>query len=291
MPDELKIVRALAGIFSGGKELHIGLGDDCAEIGMAKGALLVAADQVIEKVHYESRTSAFAAGKKLMLRNVSDIAAMGGAPHWALLTIAAGKEHDENYILDFCRGVAAAGKAYGVAVVGGDTAALPEAGCVATLTIFGEAPESGGITRSGAKPGDLLYVTGKIGGSFVSGRHLDFSPRIREGKFLAEKRLATAMLDVSDGLLLDALRLAQASGVSLMIEPEKVPLHVEAAVPGAWSDGEDYELLFTSPEKLEKLWPKDFAPVTCWGRCVKGDGILLNCDGTPFKCGKLGYEH
>ncbi|MCQ2377745.1 MAG: thiamine-phosphate kinase [Victivallaceae bacterium] len=290
MPEELKIVRALADIFGGGRDLRIGIGDDCAEIGVSKNALLVAADQVIENIHYDSRTAAYAAGQKLLLRNVSDVAAMGGTPRWAVLTVAVGK-HDAQYVLDFCRGVAGAGKQWGVTVVGGDTAALPQAGCVATLTILGEASSSGSVTRSGARAGDFLYVTGKIGGSFASGRHLDFTPRLKEGRFLADHRLASAMLDVSDGLLLDASRLAQASGVALEIEPEKVPLHADASAPGAWSDGEDYELLFTSPKPLETVWPEDFAPLCRWGRCVEGDGELLNPGGSRFICGKLGYEH
>ncbi len=290
MLEELKIVRQLEKLFPVGRDVLTGIGDDCAVLSVGGKILLAAADQVIENIHFTPETSPVAAGKKLLLRNVSDIAAMGGAPRWAILTVAV-NGRDEQYVLDFCRGVAEAAALFDVSVIGGDTASLPAKGVVATLTILGEAPPTGAVTRSGAKPGDYLYVTGRIGNSFLSGRHLDFMPRVAEGRFLAEHHLASAMLDVSDGLLLDAARLAKASQVDLLIEPEKVPLHADACAPQAWSDGEDYELIFTSPEKLEKLEDEALVPVSCWGRCVSGSGRLLDRDGKPFQSERLGYEH
>lgn len=289
MLDELKIVRQLGTIFPGGSDVLTGIGDDCAVVRCDGKSLLAAADQVIEKIHFTPETPPEKAGKKLLLRNVSDIAAMGGTPRWAILTLAV-NGRDENYILDFCRGVAEAAKRFGVEIIGGDTASLPDTGVVATLTILGEAPAGGAVTRDGARAGDYLYVTGKIGNSFLSGRHLDIEPRLKEGQFLAEKHLASAMLDVSDGLLLDAARLAAASHVALQIEPEKVPLFSGARAPEAWSEGEDYELIFTSPEKLTALGDT-LAPICCWGRCVPGNGELLNKEGKPFQSERLGYEH
>ncbi len=289
MLDELKIVRQLGAVFPGGSDVLTGIGDDCAAVRAPANPLLVAADQVIERIHFTPETPPEKAGAKLLLRNVSDIAAMGGTPRWAILTLAV-NGRDEKYIMDFCRGVAEAGSRYGVTVIGGDTASLPSAGVAATLTILGEAPSGGAITRDGARVGDYLYVTGKIGNSFLSGRHLDIEPRLKEGQYLAQRHLASAMLDVSDGLLLDAARLAAASHVALQIEPEKVPLFPGARAPEAWSEGEDYELIFTSPEKLETLG-KTLVPICCWGRCVAGDGELLDKTGKPFQSERLGYEH
>lgn len=292
MIDELKLLESLPGIFSPDASVTIPPGDDCAEfVTSSTERYLAAADQLVEQIHFDEKTSPEVAGAKLLNRNLSDIAAMGGTPCWALLTIAAnGKTTD--YLLEFFRGVARAAKKWQIPVIGGDCASLPEKGLVATLTIIGKSPAAGAIKRSGASAGEYLYVSGKIGNSYKSGRHLTFTPRIAEGAFLAENRLATAMLDVSDGLLLDAQRLASASQVDLKIEIERIPLNDDAVLPQALSDGEDYELLFTSPcRDLEKFWKKEFAPLTRIGRVVPGNGKLVSPNGDAIKDVKLGYVH
>ncbi len=290
MPDELEILRRLLPGLPAGSGVALGPGDDCAALEISGGKLLLAAvDQLVGGVHYlPESTSPERAGAKLMKRNLSDIAAMGGIPRWALLAVAfEGRSAD--WVTAFCRGAAAAGTRYGVAVVGGDLARLAGKGEAASLTILGEVAAKEMVCRSGACPGDLVYVTGAIGNSFLSEHHLDFEPRLAEGRFLAANGFATAMLDVSDGLLLDAERLAAASGADITIDAAAVPLRAGAALPGALGDGEDYELLFTvrgeEAERLEREWPKELAPIRRIGFVAAGEGRLRG------EYGRKGYEH
>lgn len=301
MIHELDILAGLLPKLKAGPDVPVGPGDDCAAIDLGGGLLLLAAvDQLIGGVHFvPGETPPRVAGAKLLKRNLSDIAAMGGIPKWALLTLAADGRSDQ-YLLDFALGAAEAAEAYGVAIVGGDLAALPPGSNLeaTTLTILGTVPAAEIVRRSGARPGDILMVTGKLGDSFGSGRHLTFAPRLAEGRFLAQEAYASAMIDLSDGCLLDASRLAAASGVALELDPARLPRHADATIEGALGDGEDYELLFTVPELRAKAlaasWPADFAPLTRIGRVLAagtpggvfspgGDNLLQNRRG--------GYVH
>lgn len=297
MMNELKILNRLLPTLTQAPDVVNGPGDDCAVLKTSgELRLLAAVDQLIGDVHYYmDSTPAAAAGAKLMKRNLSDIAAMGGTPKWALLALAVNGRTEE-WLLEFCRGVNEAGAACGVSLVGGDLAELKKHGEAGSLTILGEIAASEVILRSGAHPGDRLYVTGEFGNSLASGHHLDFTPRLREGRLLAAKHFATAMLDVSDGLLLDAVRLARASQVDLVIAPETVPLRSGATRETALSDGEDYELLFTVPAErsgeLERVWPSDFAPLHCIGTAERGEGEVRSPAGHILSRNrKIGYEH
>jgi len=289
--EELKILSALLPELKQDASVAVGPGDDCAVLrspGGGKTELLAAVDQLAREVHYTGGTAPELAGAKLLKRNLSDIAAMGGSPRWALLTVAAGGR-DAEWVLRFCRGVAACAEKYGVVLAGGDLAGLTADTEVATLTILGEVPAGEAVRRSGARPGDALYVTGEIGNSFASQHHLTFSPRLAEGAFLRGR--AHAMLDVSDGLLLDAGRLARASGVDLALDGGKVPLRSGAALPGALGDGEDYELLFAAPPGLESAWPPNFAKLTRIGEVLPGSGRVLDGSGNEYLTRRTGYEH
>ena len=257
---ELALLKAILPLLPGNDQVIVGPGDDCAVLKWNEEYdLLVTVDQLIESVHYTPETSPEEAGAKLMKRNLSDIAAMGGEPLWAVVTLAAGS--DKGRLAKFMAGVAREAARYGTALCGGDISALPSEGVVTTLTLAGRVPRDQAVLRSGARPGDLLYVTGEIGNAFLSGHHLNFTPRLAEGQALREK--ARAMLDISDGLLLDAQRMAQSSRADLEINASRVPLRAGARLPGALSDGEDYELLFCGPPGL---------PGTVIGRVLPGEG-------------------
>ena len=290
MINEKEILEKLPGLLPLTPLIAAGAGDDCAVINLpGSEQLLAAADQVIENVHFLPETPPEIVGKKLMNRNLSDIAAMGGVPLTALLTLAVNGKSQE-YVERFISGVADAGMFYNVPVCGGDTACLPVPGVCATLTILGSIPHGRAVMRSGAKPGDFVYVTGCIGNSFKSGHHLHFQPRLKEGAFLRE--LASAMLDISDGLLLDAERLAVSSNVSVVLDLDKVPLRSGAVVPSAFSDGEDYELLFTSPEKITSFPSPEMAQVSCIGQTVPFCGSrLVDKNQSPITMDKTGYVH
>ena len=274
---ELALLKAILPILPGNDQVIVGPGDDCAVLKWNEEYdLLVTVDQLIESVHYTPETSPEEAGAKLMKRNLSDIAAMGGEPLWAVVTLAAGS--DEGQLAKFMAGAAREAARYGTALCGGDISALPARGVVTTLTLAGRVPRGQAILRSGARPGDLLYVTGEIGNSFLSGHHLSFTPRLAEGQALRGK--ARAMLDISDGLLLDARRMAQSSRADLEIDVSAVPLRAGASLPDALSDGEDYELLFCGPPGL---------PSTVIGRVLPGTGEVRTPGLTEI--GKYGYEH
>ena len=290
MMDEIEILRKLPGLLPLNGRIAVGAGDDCAVVNMPGGRqLLAAADQVIENVHFLPDTPPRLVGRKLMNRNLSDIAAMGGTPLTALLTVAAGGR-DSRWIEELISGAAEAGRLHDVPICGGDTSSLPCDGGAASLTILGEIPEGTAVLRSGARPGDGLFVTGCIGNSFPSGHHIDFVPRLAEGDFLRPR--ASAMIDVSDGLLLDAMRIADASGVSIVLYPEKIPLREGAVAPGAFSDGEDYELLFTSLHDFSEKLPAGLAGMTRIGQVVpRGTSPLVTPGHRPFIMEKSGYVH
>ena len=246
--NELQLLNNILPLLPVNDSVITGAGDDCAVLKWNdEYDLLVTVDQLIKEVHFLPGTSPETAGEKLVKRNLSDIAAMGGEPLWAVMTIAANGESTAS-LTDFMKGVAAACSRYSVALCGGDISSLKTPGFVTTFTLAGRIPRNQAVLRSTAKPGETLYVTGEIGNSFLSEHHLNFTPRLDLAAFL--RREATAAMDISDGLLLDAQRLAASSGVDLVIEAEKVPLRRGARLPEALSDGEDYELLFCGREGL-----------------------------------------
>ncbi len=288
--DELSLLEQLLPGLHCGRDTVIGPGDDCAALDCGGPELLLAAaDHLIADVHYfAENTRPEDAGAKLFNRNASDIAAMGGRPRWALLSAAA-KDFDNDYLLRFSQGAARAAKVCDASLVGGDIAGLPFPGLSASLTILGSVPKDEVITRAGARAGDLVCVTGCIGNSLLSGHHLNFRPRLEEGRILASKHLAHAMLDVSDGLLLDLQRMAEMSGVQMVLDPARVPLRAGAKLPEALSDGEDYELLFTiSPEREKEL---ESIAASVIGTVRAGSPAVLDPAGKDLLTGKKGYEH
>ena len=268
-----------------------GPGDDCAVVEFNGGKLLLAVDQVTENIHFTSQTAPERAGAKLVKRNLSDIAAMGGYPLWMMLAVSNGSR-DMEWVKRFVSGAEKAAELFDVPIVGGDTSSLPAEGFTASISIIGCANLP--VLRSGAKPGDLIYVTGKIGNSFHSEHHLDFIPHLAEGKALSGT--AHAMMDVSDGLLLDAERMAKASKADFYLDLDNIPLRQGAVMPQALGDGEDYCLLFTcAPDTdIEKLFTDSnlqSTPVMI-GRVEAGNGTLYDLkSGSRINMENSGYEH
>lgn len=221
-----------------------GPGDDCAVIQTSfnESVTLLKADSVVEGIHFLSGEQMRRVGWKAVCRAVSDIAAMGGRPLHALIAVAVKPEMPLQTLEDFYSGISDAAKSYNVAIVGGET--VRTAGpLVCSIFLTGTVPAEHCILRSGGKPGDVLLVTGKLGGSFASGRHLDFTPRLAEGQWLAKHEGTHAMMDLSDGLAVDAPRLAKASQCGLKIDVELIPCTEGCGVSQAVGDGEDFELL------------------------------------------------
>ncbi|MBW8782851.1 MAG: thiamine-monophosphate kinase [Verrucomicrobia bacterium] len=246
-----------------------GIGDDCAVLPASSRRQLVTVDPVIYQNHFDDTVSARAAGEKLLKRNLSDIAAMGGRPRAAVIALALDPTVRTRWLADFYRGLAAAARRHGVPIVGGDVA-QHTGGLVATLTLIGEA-SARVLTRHGASAGDWIYVTGTLGGSIL-GHHHRFTPRLAEGKWLASRREVRSLLDLSDGLAKDVQALAPAGtvpaleGASIPISPAALQCARRSGRPPlhhALEDGEDYELLFTVSARadlgaFEAAWKRKF---------------------------------
>ncbi len=229
----------------GAGQLLVGPGDDCAVTRTTSGDLqLLTVDQLVQGRHFEPGTDIDLIARKAIARSVSDIAAMGGQPAWSLGTgvLPKGYAH-ANALFDAMHRWA---NHWHCPLIGGDIASHSSTDHPLTLTVtVGGSMPSGSmpVLRSGARPGDLLYVTGQIGGSFESGWHLRFEPRVEVGQW-ASRTNAHAMMDLSDGLGRDANRIAVASGVRIELDATKLPIsHHCAGWQQAVSEGEDYELL------------------------------------------------
>ena len=248
-------------------DVLVGPGDDCAVIDAGDKCLVIGVDQVIEGRHYLPETPAELIGRKLVARNLSDLAAMGAKPRFMLLSSTSSKAKDEAWLRKFHQGVLSLGKEFGVCLIGGDLATT-ENESVASLTIIGETEQNSYICRSGAKSGDYLFATGSYGNSFDSQHHLNFTPRVEEGVWLNEFGVS-AMIDVTDGLLKDSHKLSLSSGLSLVLYEEAILLREGADLSSAFCDGEDYELIFAVPEDctsdLLSSWKFDI-PLTKIGK-------------------------
>ena len=229
-------------------------GDDLAVLKWPAGELvLVGCDQVLDGVHFDSAIhSPRQIGRKAMNRNLSDCAAMACKPAAAVATVAAPRGVGIDYLRELYLGLREAGDAFDCPVVGGDTASW--GGKLAlSVAILGRSAGVQPITRAGARSGDLVCVTGPLGGSLL-GRHMTFTPRVAQALELARLRPPTAMIDLSDGLSRDLGHVCRESGVGAVVFEEKVPVHDDAIemrrdgrtpLDHALHDGEDYELLFT----------------------------------------------
>ena len=239
-----------------------GPGDDCAVVVVPEGKrlLLLKTDCVVEGIHFLSKEKPAAVGWKAMMRTLSDFAAMSGLPQYALVTLIAPAEREVRWITRLYQGLQRAARRFDVVIVGGETSAI-RGPLVISVSAAGFVEKKRCVRRSGGKTGDVLFVTGKLGGS-GQGRHLKFVPRIDEARWLTQNFALHAMMDLSDGLGADLPRLAKASGVGFAIDESALPRARGASIRQAISEGEDYELLFALSPKdvdtLEKKWRRKF---------------------------------
>jgi thiamine-monophosphate kinase len=244
-----------------------GVGDDCAVLrGEGKNHfLLFKTDAVVEGVHFSPKERPELIGRKALVRALSDLAAMGAAPVAAVITLGIPKSESVRRLSAIYRGIERIATKYGVNLVGGETVRAKQ--LFLSISLLGECRGYQPVLRSGAKAGDLIFVTGRLGATRAR-HHLVFEPRLAEGQWLARQKLASALMDLSDGIGADLPRLAQASGVFFQLDFSAIPRARGATVREAINDGEDYELLFTvrptHVKTLRKKWP--FAtPLHCIG--------------------------
>jgi thiamine-monophosphate kinase len=261
-------IRCSAGKAQG--PVHLGIGDDAAVLRVPPGhEILVTTDFSLEGVHFRRDWHPpDSVGHRCLARGLSDIAAMGGTPLAAFLSLALPAKTPQSWVDGFVRGLLALAKEHGVTLAGGDTAQSPgrssDARILADIVVVGSTPLGKAVRRSGAKPGDAIYVTGELGGSAVAQdrmyaqpkkklsaikfpRHFYPEPRLGVGRLLRERGLITAMIDLSDGLSTDLDHLCRESRVSAQVSSEMIPRSKGATLKQALHGGEDYELLFTAP--------------------------------------------
>lgn len=290
MPDEFAFLTALRAIAT--HPAAAGLTDDTALLEVPAGRLILTSDTMVTGVHFRPDDPPDSIGWKLAAVNLSDLAAKGAAPLGCLLNYALSA--DAAWDASFLTGLNQALTRYAMPLLGGDTVAMPQGSARSfTLTAIGQAQGNTPL-RTGARPGDAVWVTGSIGGAGFGpdgaprdlARYLRPTPRLAEGQLLAAQ--ATAMMDVSDGLLIDAQRLAQASKVAIEIDLAAVPLAIAGLDPiEATTAGDDYELLFTLPPDAAPA-----VPATRVGSVSTGDGLRLCQAGRSVPLpARLGYRH
>ncbi len=303
------------------KGVRIGIGDDCAWVNHLGSSALITADLLIESIHFNLKWSSLdALGHKSLAVNLSDIAAMGGVPAYAIVSLGIPRKFDSKQVAEFYRGFNRTARRYGVALIGGDTNFAKS--LIVSVCLIGRSPAQP-VQRAGARVGDDIYVTGTLGdaalglkylrkrwtgakkaSSQLLARHHRPTPRLTAGALLARQRLATAMIDVSDGLLQDLGHICRASGIGAIIWHERVPLsraylrlagRVGTAL--ALNGGEDYELLFSAKprhrNRITKLSTLAEVQITRIGRCVTAaQGItVLGSAGEPIAMQLKGHDH
>jgi thiamine-monophosphate kinase len=323
------ITRCFASMDVRRHDVHLGIGDDGAVTRMAGAAadLVLVTDTLVAGVHFPPDTPAAALGHRALAVNLSDIAAMGAAPAWALLALTL-PTADPRWLDDFAGGFAALAGEHDVALIGGDTTSGPT--LTITVTLIGQAQRDIVLTRQGAAPGDAVCVTGTIGDAaaglallqkpgaadtgidraaadWLEQRFLYPTPRVTAGQALAGQ--VRAAIDISDGLLGDAHKLATASHVDITLEASALPCSPALlawtgdrtqAEQVALSGGDDYELLFTLPEQLhgaiDTLAQRCAVPITrigrvCAVRAGAAPGASAVRDGRPLALDTAGYRH
>lgn len=306
-----------------GRGLHLGIGDDAALIRLGGDCeAVLTTDLSIEGVHFLPELHPpQAVGHRALARALSDIAAMGGTPRFALVSLAVTGKVSRIWIERFYKALLALARRYRVELIGGDTAVIPDRTCI-DVVVVGEVPPRSALRRSGARPGDQIFVSGQLGLSALGlvclrtgGKrhlrawatamkaHLAPQPPCALGRFLAARRLASAAIDLSDGLSTDLGRLVAASGVGARIWADLIPRprgpvlraqlghdYLELALHG----GEDYQLLFTVPRRKVSLLPRCFRglPLTRIGEITRPKRLLVvQPDGHAQPLKPAGYDH
>ena len=300
--DEFAFIRWIRGEVVAGEGVLVGIGDDAAHVGCTGGGYLATTDMLLEGTHFEPSTPWRFVGRKGMAVSLSDIAAMGGIPRYALCAVGISDEMEPGDARELFRGMHEAAREFDCQVVGGNVSSWG-LGTVVCTTVMGEVAGRKPLCRNGARVGDAIVVTGELGGS-LAGRHLHFTPRVAQGIHLSRNYEVHSCIDVSDGLGQDMGRILEESGVGALIRAGAVPVSdaaVKAAASSgktplehALSDGEDFELLFTMPQAQARLLQGDGAfgvKVSVIGEVVERGYLLENADGTRSEFRPQGYVH
>jgi thiamine-monophosphate kinase len=317
---EFGLIEKIRRSASVGRGIRLGIGDDAAWVESLSSSLLVTADMLLEDVHFNLKwTSLFDLGYKSLAVNISDIAAMGGAPSYAIISLGLPASFGTAQVYEFYRGMNSLARKSEVSIIGGDTSIAGS--LLISVCVLGHAPYRP-IRRRGAKPNHDIYVTGTLGdaalglellkrnapalrrpgAAYLVRRHHHPTARTRAGVLLARKRLAAAMIDVSDGLLQDLGHICKASGVGAVVWEEALPrssayraLSQDSRL--ALCGGEDYELLFCAARRarsaIQEVAKQARVPITRIGACrQRTEGVrVVDRDGSRVETAQVGYDH
>lgn len=281
----------------------LGIGDDTAILQPPAGSeLLMATDMLMEGTHFTfPPATPELAGRKALAVNISDIAAMAGVPHSALISLALPQSKGPEFAKAVMQGIIDLAQEYDIQLIGGDTNSW-EGPLVINVAIIGTAIQSQAVKRSGSTPGDWIFVTGELGGSIYS-HHLTFSPRVPEASMLSKTVKIKSMIDISDGLASDLIHILNESKVGAQINAADVPISTRVSkdepyasrLQNALSDGEDFELLFTvSPEDGKQLLDQNPLQInlTHIGKITTEQGVFLqDADGSRTSLENTGWKH
>ena len=276
------------------RSLFKAIGDDCAVLNYKKDKYLLATtDMIVEGVHFTKNALPYQIGWKAMAVNISDIASMGGVPKHALVSVGIPRKKPMRYLLDIAKGVEAAARKFRITIIGGDTNA--SAKTVVNVALMGEVEKRLLLRRSGARTGDLIFVTGALGEG--KRKHLTFIPRLHEARFLTKRFKVNSMIDLSDGLAMDLNRIADSSGTGARVCESLIPLSEHSdPLDKAIEAGEDFELLFTASikesRKIIKRMGEDL-PITLIGEIVaKKYGVkIIEESGKEKTLKSEGFRH
>lgn len=300
---EFDLIRWIREQASAHPDVLLGIGDDCALLRTA-GSVAVTTDTLVDGTHFDlTAHDPEQVGRKSIACSLSDVAAMGCRPIAAVVGVAVPRAASFELAQSLVAGMKKVADRYETALVGGDVASTRGPMSI-TVTLIGNPGDRTPITRSGARPGDRVMVTGAFGGSILGG-HMTFDPRVREGLWLSRNAQVHSMIDVSDGLAADLGHILQESGVGAVVDETRIPVSRaaetrsgqtgECPLAHALRDGEDYELCFTlSPEQAETAaqeWPFPVA-LTEIGRIVKEPGLRLRTAAGKLRdAAAAGWSH
>ena len=307
--NEFELIARLTPGLAGNASVVVPAGDDCAvlDLGLPGRLVLFKTDAVVEGIHFTAEARPEQIGHKALARALSDIAAMGGVPKAALVTLALPREFDAGRVEGIYAGLNATARRHGVAIVGGETTTNPER-LLLSIALLGTVERERCVRRAGAKDGDALFVTGELGGS-LAGRHLEFEPRLAEARWLTEHFEVHAMIDLSDGLAGDLRHLLHAGKVGAELHSTTIPVSRAAKLQAraessakppllaALTDGEDFELLFAVPSRqavpLTDAWKAQFPKLrlSCIGRITAAPGLRLRDHQGVRPLTEHGYTH